>query len=106
MIQDGEQLDWAVTMAELAPLGPVRVPAATLWVDQQGRFGRPDPARTNALIDAWRRAVAARYPIGSMEIVPGAGHLIHWDRPDLVIDRIRSTVMAHRSGQVSPRAAP
>ena len=43
------------------------------------------------------RAIAARYPNGTVEIVPGAGHLIHWDRPDLVIDRIRSTVLAHRS---------
>jgi pimeloyl-ACP methyl ester carboxylesterase len=98
MIQNGEQLDWAATMAELAPLGPVRLPAVTLWVDQRPRFDDPDPARTIALIDAWRRAVAARYPNGSIEIVPNAGHLIHLDQPDLVIDRIRSTVLAHRSG--------
>jgi pimeloyl-ACP methyl ester carboxylesterase len=98
MIQGHEQLDWAATMAELAVLGPVRLPAVTLWVDQAGRFPNPDPARTALLVDAWNRAVAARYPNGNMEIVPGAGHLIHWDRPDLVIDRIRSTVLAHRSG--------
>lgn len=97
MIQNGEQLDWAATMAELAALGPVPQPAVTLFVDQQGRFHRPDPARTAALVDAWSRAIAARYPNGTVEIVPGAGHLIHWDRPDLVIDRIRSTVLAHRS---------
>jgi pimeloyl-ACP methyl ester carboxylesterase len=96
MIQNGEQLDWAATMAELAVLGPVRLPAVTLWVDQRGRFHRPEPDRTTALIDAWRRAVAARYPNGSLEIVPNAGHLIHLDQPALVIDRIRSTVLAHR----------
>ena len=97
MIQQGEQLDWAATMAELAAVGPVQLPAVTLWVDQAGRFPNPDPARTAALVDAWNRAVAARYPNGSMEIVAGAGHLIHLERPDLVIDRIRSTVLAHRS---------
>lgn len=97
MIQGGEQLDWAATMAELEALGPVELPAVGLFVDQAGRFPRPDPARAAALLGAWNRAVAARYPNGRIEIVPGAGHLIHWDRPDLVIDRIRSTVLAHRS---------
>jgi pimeloyl-ACP methyl ester carboxylesterase len=97
MIQNGEQLDWAATMTELAALGPVELPAVTLFVDQRGRFGRSDPARTAALVEAWNRAIAARYPNGSVEIVPGAGHLIHWDRPELVIDRIRSTVLAQRS---------
>ena len=41
--------------------------------------------------------MAARYPKGSMEIVPNTGHLIHLERPNLVIDRIRSTMLAHGS---------
>lgn len=95
VIQAGEQLDWQATMAELAALGPVELPAVTLWVDQALRYQDPDPARATALIDAWRRGVAARYPNGSIEIVPNTGHLIHLERPNLVIDRIRATVLEH-----------
>ncbi len=97
-IQNGESLDWQATMGELAALGPVRQPAVTLWVDQTLRYHDPDPARKAALVEAWNRGVSARYPNGVIEIVPNTGHLIHIERPDLVIDRIRSTVLAHRAG--------
>ena len=98
MIQNGESLDWAATMAELAGLGPVELPATTLWVDPRARYQDPDAARSAALVDAWNRAMAARYPTGLIEIVPGAGHLIHLERPALVIERIREMVLRQRSG--------
>jgi pimeloyl-ACP methyl ester carboxylesterase len=95
-IQAGEALDWQATLAELARLGPVRQPGVTLWVEQRFRYHDPDPAREAALIEAWNRAVAARYPNAAIEIVPGAGHLIHLERPDLVVERIRDVVAAER----------
>jgi pimeloyl-ACP methyl ester carboxylesterase len=95
MIQGGEALDWAATMAELAPLGPVELPALVLSIDPALRYGEPDPDRLAALLDAWHRAVAARYPNGDLEIVPNTGHLIHLERPNLVIERIREVVLRH-----------
>ena len=97
MIQGGESLDWAATMAELAPLGPVEQTGITLWVDPDLKFGEPDPDDKAAVIAAWYRGVAARYPNMTLEIVPDTGHLIHLERPSLVIDRIRAVVLDVRS---------
>jgi pimeloyl-ACP methyl ester carboxylesterase len=38
------------------------------------------------------RPVVPRYPNGVLEIVPGAGHFIQLDRPDVVVDRVREIV--------------
>lgn len=98
MIQGGEALDWAATMAELAPLGPTELPALVLSIDPALRYGAPDPDRLAAILDAWHRAVGARYPNGELVIVPNTGHLIHLERPNLVIERIREVVLRHRGG--------
>jgi len=97
MIQGAESLDWAATMAELAALGPVEQTGISLWVDPNLRFGEPDPDDKAAIIAAWYRGVAARYPNMTVEIVPNTGHLIQLERPSLVIDRIRSVVLRVRT---------
>lgn len=98
MIQGGEDLDWTTTMAELEPLGPVRLPALLLSVEPRLRYGDPAEPIPAALIVAWSRAIAARYPIGRLEIVPNTGHFIHLERPSLVIDRVREVVLDARAG--------
>jgi pimeloyl-ACP methyl ester carboxylesterase len=97
MIQAGEALDWNATMAELAALGPVEQTGISLWVDPDLRFGEPDPDDKAAIIAAWYRGVAARYPNMALEIVPNTGHLIQLERPSLVTDRIRSVVLDVRT---------
>ncbi len=97
MIAAGENLDWAATLAELAEAGPVQRPAILMTVDPKVRYVDPDPAVATAMIDAWHRAIVARYPNGRLEILAETGHMIHLERPSLVIDRIREIVLPYRS---------
>ena len=89
-----EQLDYAKTMSEL--LNPVPLPVVALYVDPKERYTDPDPAVSAALVAAWYRAMAAHYPKGHVEIV-ASSHFIHLDRPDLVLDRLR-TLLAELRG--------
>jgi pimeloyl-ACP methyl ester carboxylesterase len=86
-IAQEEQLDWPATLAALIPV--TRQPATLLMTDQHGRYADVDAARTQALVDAWTRAFVAHYPNGRIEIVP-TSHLVHLDRPDLVLEAIRA----------------
>ena len=95
-IQGGEDLDWAATLRELAEAGQVQLSTILLTVDPRLRYRNPDPAVTEALIAAWHRGIAARYPNGRLEIVP-TGHMVQFDRPDLVIERTRELVLRYRS---------
>lgn len=97
MLAAGEALDWERTMEELRSGGPVEQPALLLTVDPYLRYQDPDPARLDAMVAAWRRGIAARYPSGTLEIVPNTGHMIHLERPNLVIERVRAMVLAARS---------
>ena len=95
-LQAGEQLDWARTLDELDRGGTVEQPGVLLMVDPRLRLGDQDPARQAAIIDAWYRGIAARYPYAALEIVADTGHMVHLERPGLVIDRVRSIVLAAR----------
>lgn len=97
MIEDHEDLDWAATLAELAEAGQVEQPAIMLMLDPRTRYADPDPGRLAAIIEAWYRAIAARYPNGRLEIVTGTGHVIQYDRPALVIERTHDLVLRFRS---------
>jgi pimeloyl-ACP methyl ester carboxylesterase len=89
-----EQLDWPATLHALEPVTPE--PAILLMVDQHQRYVDPDPAVTEALVGAWTRAFAAHYPHGRFETAP-TSHFVHLDRPDLVLDRLR-TLLAEARG--------
>lgn len=95
-IQRGEDLDWAETMLELERLGPVTLPAHLLFTEPRLRYGDPSDPKAAALIAAFHRGVARRYPTGVLEIVPNAGHFIHLERPDLVAERVRAVVLEVR----------
>lgn len=97
MLQAGESLDWDRMMEELRLGGPVEQPTLLLTVDPYLRYHDPDPARRDAIVAAWHRGIAARYPNGDLEIVPNTGHMIHLERPNLVIERIREIVLAERA---------
>jgi pimeloyl-ACP methyl ester carboxylesterase len=96
MIQDGEQLDWSATLDELGTVGQIEQPGLLLMVDPWLRFSDPDPARKAAIVDAWYRGLAARYPNAEVEIVRETGHMIHLARPSLVVARVRAIVLAAR----------
>ena len=94
----GEDLDWPATLAELASRSApgTRPPTLLLYVDPHARYHDADATRLEGKIDAWWRAIRARYPEGEVEIVPNAGHFIHLDQPQLVIDRVRAMVLRFR----------
>ena len=98
MIETGEELDWARTLDELAAAGPADIWAIRLTANPMGPWIDEDPAVVELLRDAWRRAVDRTYPNSRYEIAAGSGHMIQWDRPDLVIDRTRELVELARSG--------
>jgi pimeloyl-ACP methyl ester carboxylesterase len=97
MLQEGEDIDWAATISQLEVLGPTRLPATLLMVEPKQHLTHSDPAVVTAMVEAWYRAIAARYPNGQLEIVPNTGHLIHLERPSLVLDRIRRVIADQRA---------
>ncbi len=97
MLAAGERLDWDRTMAELVEAGAVEQPAILLTVDPRSRWVDPDPAIAEQLVEAWRRNMRARYPHGTFEVAERSGHMIQWDRPELVIARTRELVERVRS---------
>jgi hypothetical protein len=102
--RQGEDLDWPATLAELAKLGPTRLPTVLLMVDPHQHLANPDPAVVSAMVDAWYRAIAVRYPNGRLEIVP-TGHIVHLDRPDIVLDWVRR-VVEEQGASSAPTVAP
>lgn len=107
MLAGGEDLDWPRVMEELRAATPFEGPAIMLSVDQRARFADPDPAVQAAIVGAWEAAVRAQFPNGTLEIVPATGHLMQFDVPSVVIDRIRQLVEVVASGAgVTPQRSP
>ena len=97
-IERGEELDWARTLAELAAAGTVEERTINLSADPKLRLVDDDPRRQALILDAWYRAKNAHYANAVLEIVPGASHFIHLDRPELVLQRARELVDWVRAG--------
>jgi len=53
-----------------------------------------DPAASARLDPTLGAAIAARQPLVDYRLVPGTGHSVHRDRPDVVIDAIRELMGA------------
>ncbi|MGH8214600.1 MAG: alpha/beta hydrolase [Rhodanobacteraceae bacterium] len=69
------------------------------------------PQETQAMRDAknylWvelHDEIAALSTRGVNEIIPGAGHYIQFDKPEVVIDAVERTLIAARAGQSAPTA--
>ena len=90
----GENLDLTGTLDELRAADAALPHMLLLYTDPYGRYHAPDQ---EAKVAAWYRAIRARYPDAELEIVPGVSHFIHFDRPDLVIDRVREMVLRARA---------
>lgn len=60
----------------------------------------PDPeenAHTNNVVRTLQHEIAQESPKGEYRVAPGTDHYVQLDRPDLVIDAIRSVVNASRT---------
>jgi pimeloyl-ACP methyl ester carboxylesterase len=98
----GEVLDWTQVLEDLEVAGPADLPGIRLTIDPASRWSARDPAVIALLMDSWRRSVARVYPGLRHEIAERSGHVIQYDRPDLVIDRTRELVDLARAGMSSP----
>ena len=67
------------------------------------RSPRPDAGEKRDRVDeTWldlQRDLARTVGNGSLQVVPGSGHYIHLDRPDRIVDAIRTVVRAYRTGR-------
>jgi pimeloyl-ACP methyl ester carboxylesterase len=73
-LQRGSREDWSDSIA------PSPVPALVLAGADDGDLGP----------DAQRRLNLPHWTQGEFDVVPGAAHLLPWEQPDAVADRIRS----------------
>jgi pimeloyl-ACP methyl ester carboxylesterase len=73
-LERGSREDWSTTIA------PNPAPALVLAGAEDGDLG-PDAQRTLNL---------PHWPNGEFDVVPGAAHLLPWEQPDAVAERIRS----------------
>lgn len=97
MIQGGEQLDWAATLAEFQALPPTQTETLLLPIEMFRKFGDQSRSGPAALAASWYRVVQEHFPNGRVEVVTDSGHAIGADRPELVADRVREMVLAVRS---------
>jgi pimeloyl-ACP methyl ester carboxylesterase len=84
------------TLAEMASLDLFSDPPR-LAVPAHYVFGEQDPLVPAELAKQLPAAIAA--PAHTVTVVPNAGHMVHFDHPDVV----RSVVMHARNGDPSPR---
>ncbi|HEX5761278.1 MAG TPA: alpha/beta hydrolase [Thermoanaerobaculia bacterium] len=77
-------------------LGRIQVPAAVVWGEHDGIF----PLAT-------ARAVAAALPRGSLRVLEGCGHGVHWECPRALVEAIQEfrRETAGRSADLSLAAA-
>ena len=67
------------------------------------RSPRPDAGERRDRVDeTWldlQRDLARTVGNSSLQVVPGSGHYIHLDRPDRIVDAIRTVVRTYRMGR-------
>ena len=87
-IEATEDLDWAATEKELAAASIDGLPLELVFVDQRLRWDeRFDPVE-DELVAAWRGLIGALSSDHRLTIAENSGHMIQWDRPDLVVEAI------------------
>jgi pimeloyl-ACP methyl ester carboxylesterase len=91
VVSDVDRLDWPVSEAQLESASITGLPLEVLMaVRQEPRLDGPTNERIAA---AWKAAFESLAPGHTRyETVAGAGHMLHMDRPDRVIDAIRRVV--------------
>jgi pimeloyl-ACP methyl ester carboxylesterase len=99
LVAEAENLDWAATERELRAAGLGDLPLELIFVDQHLRY--PDTleaAVVEELIAAWESLVLGLSDDARLTIAHGSGHLIQFERPELVIDGVRRLVERARAG--------
>jgi pimeloyl-ACP methyl ester carboxylesterase len=111
-IEQVEDLAWPASRAELDDSRLDGIPLEVLAVDQHLRYvdERIPPDMEERVIESWRQWVLSLSPgMTRITIAERSGHVIQFDRPDVVIDAVRRLVDAARSQTAragAPSAAP
>lgn len=98
LVQAGEELDWAATMALLERADGLPQPTEILAVDQRLRYVDVDEPTRVALVAAWEEVLHERFLDARITIVRDSDHLIQLRRPDLVVEATRRVLEAAGSG--------
>jgi pimeloyl-ACP methyl ester carboxylesterase len=98
LVADAEGLDWLATERELRAATLGNLPLELIFVDQHLRYpGTLDRQTVEELIAAWENLVLGLSGDARLTIARDSGHLIQFQRPELVIDAIRRLVERSRS---------
>ena len=96
-VEATEHLLWPASEAQLAAVDlddlPVEVVAVPQPFDTDPQIPDADRARLEA---AWNAELAGVSRATRVTFAPGASHMIHWDRPDLVIEATKRLVAGTR----------
>jgi pimeloyl-ACP methyl ester carboxylesterase len=85
-----ERLDWAASEAELAAVELGELPVETVVVPQPFATDPNIPDADRARLEAaWYAEMADVSGRARVTLAPGSGHMIQWDRPDLVVAAVR-----------------
>lgn len=83
-----EDLDWEAVERELVVASIAGLPLELVFVDQRLRWDERFDPWEDELIATWRTLLATLSADQRLTIAEGSGHMIQWDRPDLVVDAI------------------
>lgn len=83
-----EQLDWDATEAELAATTLAGLPVELVFVDQRLRWTGAYEPWQDELIEAWRKLVTGLSSDVRLTIADGSGHMVQFDRPEVVVEAI------------------
>jgi len=98
-VAQAEDLDWATTERELRAASLGDVPLELIFVDQHFRYPETlEPATVEGLIAAWESLVLGLSTDARLTIAAGSGHVVQFDRPELVVESIRRLVERSRVG--------
>ncbi len=98
-IESVEQLAWAASEQELETVDLGDLPVEVVVVPQPFAVDPNIPDRYRARLEAaWRAGNATFSARTRVTLAEGSGHLVQWDRPELVIEAAERLVAAARGG--------
>ncbi len=83
-----EDLDWEAIERELAAASIEGIPLELVFIDQRLRWGGLFEPWQDELVATWRSLLAALSTDQRLTIAEDSGHMIQWDRPDVVVEAI------------------
>lgn len=94
-----EHLDWPASEAELVAVELGELPVETVVVAQPFATDPAIPDADRARLEAaWYGEMAGVSRRARVTLTPGSGHMIQWDRPDLVVAAVRRVRAAADGG--------